>query len=131
MLYITTTPPPVLTLLLTNLPGYRGPTIVKPVLCLESDQWAWAVEDFRQRLHCLVEVPPLLPSPYKSSESHVTSGEAGCASESTHLHHALGTSQVWAHALIHTLLSCFPCCNQEKSHHVKRPYWDLWPIHMV
>ena len=81
----------------------QGPTIVKPVLCLKSGQGAWALEDFRQGLHCLVEVPPLLPSLYKSPEPPVTSGEVGWTAGSTHLHHALGTSQVRAHTLIHAL----------------------------
>ena len=40
MLDITTPPPPVLVLSLTNLLGYRGPAIVKPALCLESGPWA-------------------------------------------------------------------------------------------
>ena len=79
--YFTTrhyyTPPPVLMLLLTNLLGYRGPTIVKPVLCLKSRQGAWALEDFRQGLHHLVELPPLLPSPYKSPEPPGHVGQQG------------------------------------------------------
>ena len=33
--YTTTPPHPVLVLLLADLLGYRGPTIVKPVICLE------------------------------------------------------------------------------------------------
>ena len=103
MLDITTPPPPVLMLLLTNLLGYKGPTIVKPVLCLESGQWAWALDRFRQALYCLVEMPPLLPSPYKSPKPPVMSGEACWTVGSMHLHHTLGTSQVCAHALIHTL----------------------------
>ena len=60
----------------TNLLGYRDPTIVKPVLCLEPGQWAWALDGSRQELYCLVEVPPPLPSLYKSPELPVTSGEA-------------------------------------------------------
>ena len=40
MLDITTLPPPVLVLFLINLLGYKGPIIVKPVLCLEPSQWA-------------------------------------------------------------------------------------------
>ena len=51
-----------------------------------------------------MEVPPLLPSSYKSPGHPATSGEAGWTAGSTHLHHALGTSQVWAHALIHTFV---------------------------
>ena len=92
MLDIPTPPPLVLMLLLTNLLGNRGPTIVKRVFCLGSGQEAWALEDFRQGLHCLVEVPTLLPSPYKSPEPPVTSGEVGWTAGSMHLHHALGTS---------------------------------------
>ena len=103
MLDITTPPPPVLMLLLPNLLGYKAPTIVKPVLCLEPGQWALALDHSRQELYCLVGVPPLLPSPYKSPEPPVTSGKAGWTAGSMHLHHALGTSQVWAHALIHAL----------------------------
>ena len=85
--------PPVLMLLLTNLLGYKGPTIGKPVLCLESGQWAWSLDGFRQELYCLVEVPTLLPSPYKSPKPPVTSGEAGWTAGSMHLHNALGTIQ--------------------------------------
>ena len=103
MLDITTPPPPILMLLLTNLLGYKGPTIVKPVLCLESGQWARALDGFRQELYYLVEVPPLLLSPYKSPKPPVMLGEAGWTAGNMHLHHALGTSQVWAHALIHAL----------------------------
>ena len=103
MLDITTPPHPVLVLVLVNLLGYRGPTIVKPVLCLEPSQWVWALDGSRQGPYYLVEVPPLLPSLYKSLEPPVMSGEAGWTAGSMHLHHALGTSQVWAHTLIHTL----------------------------
>ena len=39
----------------------------------------------------------------KNPEPCVTPGEAGWTAGSTHLHHALGTSQVWAHALIYAL----------------------------
>ena len=39
MLEITTPPHPVL--FLVNLLGYRGPTIVKPVPCLEPSPLAW------------------------------------------------------------------------------------------
>ena len=38
----------------------------------------------------------LLPSPHKSPESYVMSGETGWTVRGPHLHHALGTSQVWA-----------------------------------
>ena len=100
MLNITTPPHPVIVLLLTNLLGYRGPTIVKSVPCLEPSPWVWYQGGSGQGLYCLVEVPPLLPSPYKSPEHSVTSGEAGWTAGSTHLCHALGTSQVWAHALL-------------------------------
>ena len=93
-LNITTLPHPLLVLILGNLLGYRGPTIVKPVLCLEPSQWVWAMSDSREGLYCLVDVPSLLPSSYKSPDSPVTSGEAGWTAGSTHLHHALGTSQV-------------------------------------
>ena len=103
MLDITTPPHPVLVLLLVDLLGYRGPTIVKPVLCLEPSQWAWALGGSRQGLYCLVEVTLLLPSPYKSPEPPVMSGEVGWTAGSMHLHHALGTSQVWARTLIHAL----------------------------
>ena len=57
-----------------------------------------------QVLYCLVEVSPLLPSLYKSPEPSVMLGEAGWRAGSMHLHHALGTSQVWAHTLSHALL---------------------------
>ena len=59
----------------------------------------WALDGSRQELYCLVEVPSL----YKGPEPPVTSGEAGWTAGSTHLHHTLGTSQVGAHTLIHTL----------------------------
>ena len=101
ILDITTPPPPVVMLLFTNLLGYRGPTIVKPVLCLESGQWALALDDSRQELYCLVEVPPFCAASIKSSELSVTLGEAGWTAGSMHPHHALGTSQVWAHTLTH------------------------------
>ena len=104
MLDITTPPHPVPVLLLVNLLGYRGLTIVKPFPCLELNPWAWALGGSGQGLYCLVEVPPLLPSLYKSPEPCVTLGEAGWTAGSTHLHHTLGTSQVWAHTLRHTLL---------------------------
>ena len=103
MLDITTPPPPVLMLFLTNLLGYRGPTIVKPGLCLELGQWAWTMDGSRQELYCLVEMSPPLPSLYKNPEPPVTSREVGWTAGSTHLHHALGTSQVWADTLIHAL----------------------------
>ena len=44
---------PVLVLLLINLLGYKGPTIVKPVLYLELGPRAGS----KQGLLCLVEVP--------------------------------------------------------------------------
>ena len=56
MLYITMPPFPVLMLVLAILLGYRGPTIVKPVLCLEPSQWDGAMGGFRQELYCLMEV---------------------------------------------------------------------------
>ena len=90
-------------LLIANLLGYRGPTIVKPVLCLEPSQWVWALGGSRKGLYYLVEVPPLLTSLYKSLEPPVMSGETGWTAGSTHLHHALGTSQIWVHALTHAL----------------------------
>ena len=104
MLDITTPPHPVPVLLLVNLLGYRGPNIVKPVLCLEPSPWDWALGGSGQGLYCLVEVPPLLPSLYKNSEPRVTPGEAGWTAGSTHLQHALGTSQVGSHALTHAIL---------------------------
>ena len=103
MLDITTHPHPVRVLLLVNLLGHRSPTIAKPVLCLEPSQWAWALDGSRLGLYCLVEVSPLLPSPYKKPEPPVMSGEAGWTARSMHLHYVLGTSQVWAHTLIHAL----------------------------
>ena len=115
MLDITTFPHSVLMLLLTNLLGYKGPIIVKPVLCLERNQWARALGGSRQELYCLVEVPPPLSSLYKNPESLVMSEEAGWTAGSMHLHHALGTSQVWAHALIHTLA---------ERHRLQLHYWS-------
>ena len=69
----------VLVLPLVNLLGYRS-------LCLELGQWVWALNGSRQELYCLVEVPPLLPNPYKSPEPPVMSGEAGWIVGSMHLH---------------------------------------------
>ena len=89
---------------LPNLLGYRGPTIVKPVLWPGPNPGAGALGGSGQGLYCLVEVPPLLASLYKSPEPCVTSGEAHWRAGSMHLHHVLGTSQVWAHALTYTLL---------------------------
>ena len=83
MLDITIPPPPVLMLLLTNLLRYKGPPIVKPVLCLEPSQWLRALGGSRQELYCLVEVPPPQPSLYKNPESPVMSGEAGWTAGST------------------------------------------------
>ena len=40
---ITPPPQPVTLLFLYNLLGYMGPTIVKPVLCLELDPWVKAL----------------------------------------------------------------------------------------
>ena len=40
---ITTPPQPVTLLFLHNQLGYMGPTIIKPVLCLELDPWARAL----------------------------------------------------------------------------------------
>ena len=104
------TPPPVLVLFLINL---LGPTIVKPDLCLEPSQWAWILGGSRQELYCLV--PPLLPSLYKRPDLPVMSGEVGWTAGSMHLHHALGTSQVWAQALIHTLA---------ERHRLQSHYWS-------
>ena len=115
MLDITIPPPPVLMLLLTNLLGYKGPPIVKPVLCLEPSQRARALGGSRQELYCLAEVPPPQPSLNKNPESPVMSGEAGWTAGSMHVHHALGTSQVWAHALIHALA---------ERHRLQSHYWS-------
>ena len=81
-----------------------GPTIVKPVLSLELSPWTWALGSSGKGLYCLVEVSLLLPSLYKSPESCVMPGEAGCTTRIMHLHHALGTSQVWAHILTYAFL---------------------------
>ena len=83
-------------LLLGNLFGYRGPTTIKPALCLDSTLGAWALGDSSQGLHCLVEVSLSWPAHINSPESCVTSGEAGWTMRGAHLHHALGTSQVRA-----------------------------------
>ena len=84
MLDITTPPHPVPVLLLANQLGYRGPTIVKLVLCLEPSLWAWALAGSGQGLYCLVE--------------------AGWTAGSMHLYHSVGTSQAWANTLTHALL---------------------------
>ena len=97
MLDITTPPHPVPVLLLANLLGYRGPTIVKPVLCLGPSPFAWVLGGSGQGLYCLVQVPPLLSSLYKSPEPCVMLEEAGWTAVSMHLCHALATSQVGAH----------------------------------
>ena len=46
---------------------------------------------------------PLLANLYKNPKPPVTSGKAGWTAGSMHPHHALLTSQVWEHTLIHTL----------------------------
>ena len=84
-------PHSVLVLLLVNLLGNRGPTRGKHVFCLEPSQWVWALNGSTYELYYLVEVPPLLPSPYKSPDPPVMSGEVGWTAGSMHLHHALGT----------------------------------------
>ena len=104
ILDITTPPHPETLLLLADLLGCRGPNIIKPVLCLEPSPWAWVLGGSGQGLYCLMEVPPLLLSLYKSSEPFVMSGEVGWTAGSMHLCHALGTSQVWAHALTYAYL---------------------------
>ena len=103
MLDITIPPPPVFMLLLTNLLGYRDPTIVRPVLSLSpaNGPGPWMTPD-RDYIACW-RCPLFCPALIKGPEPPVTSGEAGWTAGSTHLHHVLGTSQVWAHALIHTL----------------------------
>ena len=93
----------------------QGPTIAKPVPCLEPSQWTWALDGSRQDLYCLVELPALLLSPYKSPKPPVISGEAGWTVGSTHLHHAFVTSKVWAHTLIHALA---------KRHRLQSHYWS-------
>ena len=55
-----------------------------------------ALDGASQGLCCLVEVSPCCPSPINSPEPGVMSEEAGWAVRGAHLHHALGTSQVWA-----------------------------------
>ena len=85
------TPLPVCLLLLDNLLGYRGPTTVKPALCLDPMPKAWALGG--QELYCLVEVSPSSPSPINSPESSVMLGEASWTVRGAHLHHTLGTSQ--------------------------------------
>ena len=90
-----------------NLLGNMGPTIVKPVLCLDLDPWASAHGSSGWDLFCLVEVFPLFPSPYKILNlwcDIMMSGEAGWIVGSTHQHHVLGTSQVMAHTLLYTPL---------------------------
>ena len=82
MLDITIPPHSVTVLLSVNLLGYMGPTIVKPVLSLELSPWAWALGGSGQGLYCLVEVPLLLPSLYKSPEPCLMPGEAGCTARS-------------------------------------------------
>ena len=49
-----------------------------------------------QGLYCLVEVSPFCPAPINSPEPSMMLGEAGWTVRGTPLHHALGTSQVWA-----------------------------------
>ena len=90
------TPLPVCLLLLDNLLGYRGPTTVKPAMCLDPTLGAWALGGSSQGLHCLVGVSPYCLAPINSPESSMTSGEAGWSVKGAHLHHALGTSQVQA-----------------------------------
>ena len=89
-------PLPICLLLLDNLLRNRGPTTVKPDLCLDPTLGAWALGGSSQGLHCLVKVSPSFPALINSSECSVTSGEAGWTMRGAHLHHALGTSQVQA-----------------------------------
>ena len=74
--------------------GYRGPTTVKPALCLDPTLGAWALGGSSQGLHGLVEVSPSCPAPINSPESSVISGEAVWTVRGAHLYHAFGTSQV-------------------------------------
>ena len=85
MLDITTPPHPEPVLHSVNLLGYMDPTIVKHILCLEPSPWAWALGGSGQGLYCLVQVPPLLSSLYKSPEPCVMLEEAGWTAVSTHL----------------------------------------------
>ena len=49
--WMSTTPPhPVLVLLLPNHLGYKGPTMVKHILCLEPSLWVWALERLWTRI---------------------------------------------------------------------------------
>ena len=96
MLDITTPPLPVCLLLLDNLLGYRGPTTVKPALCLDLTLRAWILGGSNKELYCLMDVSPSCPTPINIPGSSVMSGEAGWTVRGAHLHHALGTSQVWA-----------------------------------
>ena len=74
MLDIITPPLPVCLLLLDNLLGYRGPTTVKPDLCLN---------------------PTLRPRPWVAPARDYIAW-LGWTVRGAHLHHALGTSQVRA-----------------------------------
>ena len=96
MLDITTLPLPVSLLLLHNLLGYRGPTTVKPALCLDSTPEAWGPGWSQPGTTLIGGGIPLMPSPINSPEPSMMSGEAGWTVRGTHLHHTLGTSQVWA-----------------------------------
>ena len=91
------TPLPACLLPLDNLLGYRGPTTVKPALCLESITWglgAWVApaRDYIAWWRYL----PSCPAPINSPESSVTSGEADWTVRGAQLYHALRTSQVRA-----------------------------------
>ena len=63
---ITTYPQPVTLLFLYDLLRYMGPTIVKPVLCLELDPWVRVLGQFLARTTLPGGGAPLLPSLYKT-----------------------------------------------------------------
>ena len=98
------TPHPVTLLFLTNLFGYRGPTIVKPAPSVELSPWVRALGWLWKGTILSGGGAHSCPASIKSWVLCVMSGEADWTAGSTHLHHALGTSEAWVHTLPHALL---------------------------
>ena len=89
MLDINTYPLPVCLLLLDNLLGYRvQPHLTCPVSGFHPQGLGHWVEPASDYVAC--------PAAINSSDSIVTSGEAGWTVRGRLLYHALGISQVWA-----------------------------------
>ena len=104
MLDITTPPHPVLVLLLANLLGYRGPTIVKCSLS-RAKHMGLGPGEALEGTTASGGGAPSLAKPLKKPWAlcKVRRGRLDSKEYILHLCHALGTSHIWAHTLIHTL----------------------------